>query len=186
MPSRRGLCVEIDDRSPRGDSLTWPGRIAAALVPDENPAGAIYGTITAGALLAAETSQRATLVRDAGGVALALVLFWLSHAYANSLGDRLEGAKTGAPLSFPAALAHEGSIVKGSFLPLGVLLAAWAVGASVTVAVTAALISAAVLLVVLETVAAVRISRNGTNVFVHVAVGTILGLGILGVKIVLH
>jgi len=115
-------------RTARAISLTWPGRIAAALVPDDNPAGAIYGTITAGALLAAETSRRATLVRDAGGVALALVLFWLSHAYANSLGDRLQPAEAGAPLGFSGALAHEWSIIKGAFLPLGVLLAAGAMG----------------------------------------------------------
>jgi len=56
----------------------------------------------------------------------------------------------------------------------------------VTVAVTAALISAAVLLVILETIAAARLNHAGTNILGHVAVDTILGVGILGIKVVLH
>jgi hypothetical protein len=169
-----------------GARRRWPARVAQALVPDENPGGVIYGTITAGALLAAEASHRETLLRDAGGVALALVLFWLSHAYAHSLGDRVQPGRIGEPVGFVAALGHEWSIVKGSFIPLGVLLAAWAAGAGVSTCVTAALVSAAVMLVALETIAAFRGSENVATRLGHVALGTLLGLGILGLKIVLH
>jgi len=166
-----------------------PGRLARLgqfLEPEDNPAGVIYGTITAGALLAAESSLPETLVRDAGGVALALGLVWLAHAYAQSVGQRLRAPDLSATRAFGRALVHEGSILKGSFVPLVVLLVAWALGASVSVAVTSALVASAVLLVVLEGIAGFRTGGRSSDLLARLAVGAVLGLGVFSLKIVLH
>src|ERR1019366_2743617 len=46
-----------------------------------NTWGLVYGTIAIGALLAAETAQSETYIETVGGVLIALVIYWLAHAY---------------------------------------------------------------------------------------------------------
>jgi hypothetical protein len=156
------------------------------LEPETNPAGAIYGTITAGALLAAESSRRESTPEAVGAVAVALVLYWLAHAYAQALGERLERNQ---PFRFRALaheLRHSAAIVRGSALPLAAMLLAWAAGAGTNEAVLVALIAAAITLVVLELIAALRSRCSTAELLTQAGLSVVLGLGVLGLKVVLH
>lgn len=171
-----------------GTSLVrrWAHTVAQILEPEENPAGVVYGTIACGALLAAEATRRETIEEAAGAVALTLALFWLAHGYAHSLGHRLESGTGWSLGRLAVSLRHEVTILRGSLIPLAVLLLARAAGASTSSAVGAALISAAVLLFLLEVIAGVRSRQSAPRVALQVLVGAVLALGILALKVVLH
>ena len=160
--------------------------VAEIVEPEENPAGVVYGTLASGALLAAEATRRETLEEAAGAVALTLALFWLAHGYARSVGQRLESGEEWSPARLAASLRHEVTILRGSILPLVVLLMARAAGASTHAAVTAALVSASVLLFLLELIAGVRTGQSPPRVVLQTLIGAVLGLGILVLKVVLH
>ncbi len=49
-----------------------------AMLP--NTGGVLYGTITVGSLLGAESATRETYGRTVGAVAIALLLYWLVHS----------------------------------------------------------------------------------------------------------
>ncbi|HEX5267388.1 MAG TPA: hypothetical protein VFW24_11495 [Acidimicrobiales bacterium] len=164
----------------------WARALAQLLEPEENPAGVIYGTIASGALLAAESSRRETLEEAAGAVALTLALFWLAHGYAHSLGQRLGSGTGWSPGRLASSLRHEVTILRGSLVPLVVLLAARAAGASTATAVSAALISAAVLLFLLELIAGLRSQQSWPRVALQVLIGAVLAAGVLILKVVLH
>ena len=164
----------------------WLRTLAEVLEPEENPSGVIYGTIAAGALLAAEATRRETIGEAAAAVALTLALFWLAHGYAHSLGGRLGTAGVWRARDLLASLRHEAAILRGAGLPLVVLLLTRAAGAPTASAVTAALVSAAVLLFLLELIAGVRSRQSLGRTAVQIGIGAVLGLGILALKVVLH
>lgn len=115
-----------------------------------------------------------------------LVLFWLAHAYSAALGARL---RTGRRQSWRAGLRvawHEAALIKGALLPVGVLIIATAAGASTHVAVVVALVAAAVWLVLLELIAGLRNRLSAGELVVQVAVGALLGVGVLAVKALAH
>ena len=51
--------------------------------------GSIYGTLSVGVLLAAESSSGHTFLETLGASLVAVVGYWLAHAYAHSLAGRL-------------------------------------------------------------------------------------------------
>lgn len=170
----------------RGTARRWARALAEVLEPEENPSGVIYGTIAAGALLAAEATRHESIEEAAGAVALTLALFWLAHGYAHSLGRRLGPARVGSARQVLVSLRHEAAIMRGALLPLVVLLLTRLAGAPTSTAVSAALVSAAVLLFLLELIAGVRSRQGALRTAVQTGVGAVLGLGILALKIVLH
>lgn len=159
--------------------------VLAVLSPERNLSGAIYGTITAGALLAAESSYRQTLAQAVSALATTLVLYWFAHTYASLLDRRLRTARRWTPRDFITGLLHEWPIVQGAFIPALVLVAVVVAGASVRVAEYAALASSAVLLIALEVLAGQRTGSGKTEVAVDVAVGIVLALGLIAIKALL-
>ena len=159
--------------------------VLAALSPERTLSGAIYGTITAGALLAVESSYRQTLAQAVSALATTLVLYWFAHTYAWLLDRRLRTAKRWTLSDFITGLLHEWPIVQGAFIPTLVLVAVAVAGASVRVAEYAALASSAVLLIVLEVLAGQRTSRGKAEAAVDVAVGVVLALGLIAIKALL-
>ena len=81
---------------------------------------------------------------------------------------------------------RELNLIRGAFVPLVVLLGAWAAGAGPSTAVRAALISAVVMLFLLELIAALRSSRGPGEVVVSIVVSMTLGIGVLAVNTLLH
>jgi hypothetical protein len=156
------------------------------LVPAENAAGVVYGVITVGALMAAESGRHEGYLDALASALVATLLYWLAHSYADLLGRRLA---TGEPLTaktLAQALAHDWAIVRGAAIPLLALVIAWVVGASQEAGVTAALRTAVVTVVVFEVLAGIRAKSTPGELLLKAAVGVTMGIAILAVKGILR
>jgi hypothetical protein len=156
------------------------------IVPAENPAGVVYGMIVIGALLAAESGRHEDYPDAVGSTLIALGLYWLAHAYADSLGRRLATHERLTAAALWRALLHDRAIVRGAAIPLLALLLAWAVGAARETAVNAALWSTVVSLVVFELLAGIRTRATRGELVLEGGVGIAMGLAILALKVLLH
>ena len=133
-------------------------RVVEWFVPVDNAAGAVYGVILIGALLAAESKRHETYLEAESSALIAAAVFWLAHAYATVLGWRLG---VGARLSARAvgrALAQDWNLMTGAAIPLLVLPLAWLIGGAL----------------------------GPWELALDITVGAGLGLAILALKIVLH
>jgi len=175
----------------RSGSSTEPARsrwqrIADVIEMPENPETQIYGTITAGALLAAEADRHETFWQVGGSVALALIVVWFAHAYATGVAARMHSGQGRPVHNLARGMMHELALLRGAFVPLFVLLLAGACGASLVTAETAALISAALLLVVLELLVGLRSSLRPTEIVVQVVFSGLIGLSVLALRVIVH
>lgn len=151
-----------------------------------NPGGLVYGTIAVGALLAAESTQRETYPETVGAVLMALALYWLARSYAEFTARRLH---RGEPLRFAAlgrTMVHELSILSGAAIPLLTLLLWWVTGAQLSAAVTAATWASAAVTCLIEVAAALRAHLKGRDLVLQAGLGLLLGLLVIGIKVVLH
>lgn len=155
-------------------------------MPTGNPAGVVYGVITIGALMAAESAQHETYAEALGSALVATALYWLAHAYADVLGRRVATGKPLSTGSLAEALIHDLAIVRGATIPLLALAIAWLVGASVEAGLTAAVRTAVVTIVVFEIVAGVRAKSTRSELLLQGAFGLTMGLGILALKSIVH
>ena len=158
-------------------------RVAAWLVPAENPGGMVYGAIVVGALLAAEAGAHETYGGTVAASVIATLLSWLAHSYAVVLGDRLEG---GRRIGVIGPMIAERALLRGAVVPLAILLGCWASGVSETTAVTAAIWSVIVSLVVFELIAGFRSHATPVEFLIDISFGLTMGVGILALKILLH
>jgi hypothetical protein len=156
------------------------------LVPSENPAGAVYGVIVIGALLAAESGRHEGYPDTIASAVIAAGLYWLAHAYAGVLGRRLTHGGHLTPAALGRALVRDWALVRGAAIPLLALLVAWSAGAHQETAVTAALWSAIASLVVFELIAGIRSRATPAELVLEVGVGLAMGMAILLLKIILH
>ncbi|HTU85781.1 MAG TPA: hypothetical protein VMF57_09425 [Solirubrobacteraceae bacterium] len=149
-------------------------------------ASAIYGTIIVGSLLAVESAQHGTYLRTVGAVLIALLLYWLAHSYAASASGRL---RDGDPLTLEGlvhTMAGELPILAGAALPLLALLLAWATGAQLAAAVTAAIWTSAGTILVIEVVAGMRAEQSGRKFAVQATIGALLGLLIIALRLIVR
>jgi hypothetical protein len=147
---------------------------------------AIYGLMTVGALLAAESADSETYAETIGAVAITMIVYWLAHSYAEFASDRLT---EGHPLRFSTLariMRHQVPILFGAAIPLLALLIAWIVGASLSTAVTTALYTSAAMVVLIEMVAAMRAKQTGRERVAQIAFGVVLGLLIIALRLILH
>ncbi|MFI4990766.1 MAG: hypothetical protein ACHQHO_07625 [Solirubrobacterales bacterium] len=161
-------------------------RLSNVLVPADNPAGVVYGVITVGALMAAESGRHESYIDAFASAAIATLLYWLAHSYSDLLGDRL---RTGEPLTLRVlgrALVHDWAIVRGAAIPLLALVIAWLVGANQESGVTAALRTAVVTVVVFELLAGIRAKSTPAELLLKAGVGVTMGIAILAVKGILR
>lgn len=169
----------------------WVERAIDKIGPGSNPEGVVYGIITIGALLAAESGQHDGYPDTVGSAAIALGLYWLAHAYSSLLGRRLATRERLSAMRLLRALLHDWAIVRGAAIPLLALLLAWAVGATQASAVSAALWTSVVSLVAFELLAGIRSRAGGSSIdlgelALEGAVGVAMGLSILALKVLLH
>ncbi len=155
-------------------------------MPERNPARVVYGVITVGALMAAESGHHESYADLVGSAFIATGLYWLLHAYSAVLGHRLATRERLTAATLAHGLAEESAILRGAAIPLLALLIAWATGAAQETGVTAALWSAVVSLVVLELVAGLRTKASARELVLEVGVGIAMGVAILGLRVVLH
>jgi hypothetical protein len=156
------------------------------IVPVENPGRVVYGLITVGTLLAAESSLHDTYLETVGSVVLALLLYWLAHAYSELLGERLLTHERLSAQALGRSLLHEWAIVRGGALPLLALVLAWIAGASQETGVLLAVWTAALSLVAFELVAGVRSNSTPKELALEGCVGATMGLAIVALRAILH
>jgi hypothetical protein len=160
-------------------------RVVAWMVPEANPAGAVYGLVTIGALLAAESGLRDTYLETIGSATLAMILYWFAHSYADVLGLRLS-TDDFTRRDLWRTFTQDWTIVKGASVPLLALLLAWATGADQATGITAAVWSAAVSLIAFELAAGIRSRAKPVELVVEICVGAGMGLAILALRVLLH
>jgi hypothetical protein len=156
------------------------------LVPAGNAGGVVFGVITVGALMAAESGRHETYLDTVASALIATILYWLAHAYAELLGLRLATGERLTVVTLGRALAHDWAIVRGAAIPLLALVIAWVVGASQESGVTAALRTAVITIVAFEVLAGVRAKSSPGELLVRGTVGVTMGLAILALKGVLR
>jgi hypothetical protein len=157
-------------------------RLADWLIPAENPSGVVYGVMVIGALLAAESGRRETYLDTVGSAVLAAGVYWLAHAYARVLGQRLAEAERLTLDALVRALGHDWALIRGAAIPLLVLLIAWALGASQGVALSAGVWSAVASLIGFELIAGIRSQATPRELVIEVGVGITMGIAILALK----
>jgi hypothetical protein len=170
-------------RKAGGSTADWLSRL---LLPADNPAGVVYGVITVGALMAAESGRHESYIDAFASSLIATLLYWLAHSYSDLLGDRLS---TGEPLTMKVLareLAHDWAIVRGAAIPLLALVIAWVIGADRESGVTAALRTAVITVVVFELLAGIRAKSTPGELLLKAGVGVTMGLAILAVKGILR
>ncbi|HWF74147.1 MAG TPA: hypothetical protein VG186_12420 [Solirubrobacteraceae bacterium] len=156
------------------------------LEPDHNPAGVVYGTLIIGAVLATESVRRETLADTVGATVVALVLYWLAHSYAATLGDRLDRQIPLSAAGVVRSLVRDRAIVRGASIPIIALLLASAFGASLATAVLVAVWTSSATIVVFEVVAGIRAELRGRELVVQICAGAVMGLAIIALRTVLH
>jgi hypothetical protein len=155
-------------------------------VPRKNPARVVYGIITVGALMAAESGHEESYADTFASALIATCLYWLLHSYSNVLGHRLASGGRLNVSTLSRGLIEEWAIIRGAAIPLLALLICWVAGASRETGITAALWTAVVGLVLFELAAAVRSRATPAELALEVGVGLAMGLAILAVKALLH
>jgi hypothetical protein len=151
-----------------------------------NPAGFIYGVLAVATVVAAESTRHETFGKVLCASLVVVALYGLAHAYSHYLGSRLQRPSDRAVREIVVSLAHAATIVEGALLPVGTLAGAWLAGASLETGVTAALWCAGAEIVILEVIAAARQRLRPREMVTDALVGITMGLGILGVRLLLH
>jgi hypothetical protein len=152
----------------------------------ENAAGLVYGIILVATLLSAESAVRETYPKTVVGVLVATATYWLALTYARFTGERLEqgtGATVGGLLT---SAVHELTILVGALVPFLTLIAFWIGGASLDTAVLAAILFADAAIIGAEILIGVRAGLTGTALIGQAAIGAILGVLVLALRLLLH
>jgi hypothetical protein len=151
-----------------------------------NLAAAIYGSITVGSVLAVESAQRETYAETVGGTLLALLIYWLAHSYAEYTSHRLEHGQALKPATLARTMRDEIAIMLGAGIPLLAVILSWAAGARLQSAVTLGVWMSLSTVVLLEVLVASRAELSARQLVPQLALGVLLGLGPVGLKLILH
>jgi len=151
-----------------------------------NLGAAVYGTILVGALLAAESAGSENYAETIASVVIALVIFWIAHAYSAFASWRLRQGEPVTVQGLIRSMSQESPLLIGAAGPLITLLIAWAVRAQLATAVDAAIWTSAGMIVAIEFVAARRAGRTGRGLVFQTSLGALLGVLVIAIKLVLH
>lgn len=139
-----------------------------------------------GALLAAESDRHESYLDALLSAVITVLLYWLAHAYARLLGERLRTRRRLTGKALVAALRHEVPLMRGGLLPLLALALAALAGAGERAAVNAGVWTAIACLALFELVAGVRSGAARGELALECAIGIAMGAAIFALKIVLH
>jgi hypothetical protein len=161
-------------------------RVAVWVVPPENPAGAVYGLLALGAVLAAESGRHETYLDTVLSALITGASYWLLHGYAAVLGQRFTRGQRLNLHTLATALAHGRPVLRGGAIPLAVLLIGWAAGAAQSTGVSAAVWTTVASLVGFELLAGIRANAGPREMVLEAGVGAVLGTAVLALRVVLH
>jgi hypothetical protein len=157
-----------------------------ALTIPENAAGLVYGIILVATLLSAESAVRETYVKTVGGVLIALTTYWLALTYAGFTGRRLVQKERASLLLLGRAAVHELTVLYGALVPLASLLIFWVAGATLDTAILWSIIVADAAIIGAEVFIGIRAELKGLELLGQVAIGAVLGVLVLGLRLLLH
>jgi hypothetical protein len=160
--------------------------IAARMLLPENAPEFIYGVITIGAVMAAESGAHETYAETFASALVATILYWLARAYTDLLGHRLASGERLLARALGRELLADWAIVRGASLPLLGLLIAWIAGAGQETGVSVALYTAVAAIVLFELAAGVRSRSTPRELLFKTGVGVAMGLAILAMKGILR
>jgi hypothetical protein len=109
-----------------------------------------------GAVLAAESGSHESYIDTAGSAVIAILLFWLAHAYADVLGHRLQTHTRLNIAILGQALRDEAAILTGAVPALLAVLLCWIFGVALATGVEAALWTTVASLLAFELLAGIR------------------------------
>jgi hypothetical protein len=147
---------------------------------------AIYGTMTVGALLAAESADKETYLKTVLSVVITLVIYWFAHSYAEFASERLKEREPLRLGPLGRIMVRQVPILFGAAIPLVAVVILWAANASLSAAVTAAVWTSAVVVVLIEMLAGIRAERTGRELVFQTMFGGLLGLLIIVLRLTLH
>lgn len=151
----------------------------------ERLSGGIYGTILVAGVLAASSEKSPELADTAVYVLSTVLVFWLAHAWADSLARRVTQTRSGLR-GFRTTLANQWPLVQSAFPPIAVMVVASALGASAQAAVNWAAWSCVVLLAGWGVIVARREKSSKLGMVGTSAACAALGLVMIGLKAVLN
>jgi membrane protein YqaA with SNARE-associated domain len=151
-----------------------------------NVARVVYGTVVVGGLLAAEAPERETYPETLASVLIALLVYWMAHTYAEVTARRIEERGRLTATALATSMRHEVWILFGAAVPVLPLVIWWIAGGALTNAVSAAVYTAAGMVVVYEVIAGLRAELTGKEMVLEIALGAALGLLVIALKLVLH
>lgn len=151
-----------------------------------NMGGVLYGTIMVGAVLGAESAREENYPDTVGAVVIAMLLYWLVHAYTGYAERRVERSQPLTLAGLVQALAQQLMILAGAVVPLVVLLICWGAGASLPDAVNAAVYTAAGIIVLVEVAAAVRAELPRRELVAQISFGAFFGLLVIILNVLLR
>ncbi len=139
-----------------------------------------------GVLLASEDARHETYGETIAAVSTVVALYWVTRLYTHLLGVRLRTKEPLGPTLIWRSAVHELPVVEGAVTQLIVLVVAWAAGVSLTSGVNATIAATVISMVVLEIAAGWRTEPRHAAVWLRVALGILMGLAVVAVKVVLH
>lgn len=151
-----------------------------------DPGGLLTGVLTDGTVVAAERTRTETFGKLFLAMVVASAIYWAGHAYTHHWSSRLRKAPEWTLGEITNSFRYETSILVGAALPLLVLAVAWSAGASIETAVTLVLWAAALELIALEVVPGIRHRLRPRDLAIQSLLGISMGIGMLGVRFVLH
>jgi hypothetical protein len=166
-------------RAPR--AAGWLLKIAVA-----NAGAAVYGAVMVGVLFAAEDARHEGYPATIEAALIVLALYWLTSLYTHTLGARLRNREPLNAKLLWQGCVYELPIVEGALVPILALLLTWAAGYAVGTGVSAALWTTVVVIVVLEVAAGWRSRRDPRSLLLQAGAGAVMGLALIGLKLVLH
>lgn len=148
--------------------------------------GVLYGVMLVGVLLAVEDARHETYAETIAAAAIVIVIYWWARVYTHVLSVRLHTRETlGRRLMWRSAV-HELPVVEGATVQVLVLIVAWATGVSLATGVKATAAAMIVSIVGLEIAAGWRTESRSRSVWLSGVAGAVIGLGVVGVKVVLQ
>ena len=148
-------------------------------------AAAIYGLIVSGAVMAA-AGEHGTVREVAITVFVTVLVYWLAESYADVLGEQIAEERPSTWARTRELLRQGWPLVEASYVPLVVMVLAWAVGMSTTNAITAGLVTNALLLVALGWIASAQSHSSIPARAVSAALAGAFGMVMIVIKTLLH
>jgi hypothetical protein len=146
---------------------------------------AIYGLIVSGAVMAA-AGEHGSAWDVAITVFITVLVYWAAESYADVLGEQIAEERRSTWSRARELLRQGWPLVEASYVPLVVLLIARMVGASSTVAITAGLVTNALLLVALGWIASMQTERSLPRRMLAAALAGAFGVIMIAIKTLLH